>query len=263
MTAPRFELTASDIEGRLKNKSLRVQVPAEAESTNALLKQRAESGASEGEVVIARAQSAGRGRGGRSFFSPEGTGLYMSVLLRPVLAADAGLITPAAAVAAARAIERVSDRTAGIKWVNDIYLEGRKVCGILAEASPATGGCAAYCVLGVGVNIEPPEGGFPAEIADTAGALFGRGEAPADTAVRLAAEILDGFFELYADLRAPELYDEYKKRLFILGSPVTVLRDGGARSAVVTGLDESFNLLVRYDGGGEDSLNSGEVSLRV
>ena len=107
------------------------------DSTNTVLAALARSGAPEFTAVIAGAQTAGRGRGAQRFFSPAGCGVYFSLLLRPRFPAvtAARLITPACAVAAARAIERASGEAAGIKWVNDVFLRGRKVCGILTEAS--------------------------------------------------------------------------------------------------------------------------------
>ena len=121
-------------------------------STNRALKERAPS-LPAWHALIALEQTQGRGRLGRSFFSPAGTGLYMSVLLRPSLAPeDVPLITPAAAVAVCRALEELGSDRAQIKWVNDVYIGGRKVCGILTEAGPGLG----YVVVGVGVNVSPP-----------------------------------------------------------------------------------------------------------
>lgn len=257
-------LTPSSVEGRLRNKSLRVQVLREVSSTNDVLKEQAAAGAAEGAVVIAQSQTAGRGRGGSSFFSPPGTGLYMSALLRPRPTCVISNITPAAAVATAQAIECVTGKPAQIKWVNDILVEGKKVCGILAEASPiGENGAPAYCVLGLGVNLEPPEGGFPGELGDVAGAVLEPGRASAGVVGRLAAEILDRFWELYAHLEAPYLFQEYKKRFFLQDRAVTVIQDGGARAAVVTGLERNFDIRVRFEGGEEVCVHSGEVRLRV
>ena len=136
----------------------------EIDSTNRYVKQLGAAGAPEGRVVIANRQSAGRGRLGRSFFSPGEKGIYMSVLLRPEIELErAVLITSMAAVAVARAIERVSDIPAKIKWVNDIFLNRKKVCGILTESGiNAETGKLEYAVLGIGVNVGSME--FPEEL---------------------------------------------------------------------------------------------------
>ena len=143
-------------------------------STNQTAREMAADGALDGTVVLAHKQSAGRGRLGRSFFSPDGTGLYMSLILRRDLtAADALRLTPMAAVATAEAIEDMVGHKVDIKWVNDIYLDQKKVCGILTEGSvDPTSGRLAYAVIGIGVNITPPDGGFPEEIRQVAGAIL-------------------------------------------------------------------------------------------
>ena len=113
-----------------------IDVQDSVTSTNTLLKQIAEHGGAEGMVLIAHQQTQGKGRLGRAFFSPKGTGLYLSVLLRPRFSAEEALsITTAAAVAVAQAIDAVTGEYPQIKWVNDVYLRGRKVCGILTEAA--------------------------------------------------------------------------------------------------------------------------------
>ena len=132
------------------------------DSTNSIARQRAAAGACEGLTLIASSQTTGRGRKGRNLFSPDGTGIYMSVLLRPQASPQIALrITTMAAVSVCQAIEGLCSREPGIKWVNDIYMDGRKVCGILTETALAAGGRLEYVVLGIGVNALEPEGGFP------------------------------------------------------------------------------------------------------
>ncbi len=130
-------LSPSEIERHYTGEiPLKISIHKCVDSTNTLARQAASNGASEGTVVIAGEQTAGKGRLGRSFFSPGDTGLYMSVVLRPKISAEKAVtVTAAAAVAAAEAIEILSDRQAVIKWVNDVFVDGRKVCGILTEAS--------------------------------------------------------------------------------------------------------------------------------
>lgn len=234
--------------------SLSVELLGEVGSTNTLIKELAAQGAAEGAVIIAERQTAGRGRRGRSFFSPEGSGLYLSLLLRPSFSTEH--ITTAAAAAAALAIEDVSGRAADIKWVNDIWLDGRKVCGILCEAGSG------FVVVGVGVNVTAPPQGFPEELKDIAGAVFTDGNAPADARLRIGAAFLNHFTRFYTNMNAREYYPEYRKRCFLLGQEINVLRGGEAFPATAIDINEHCHLLVRYTDGSEEYLSSGEVSIR-
>ncbi|MBQ9413840.1 MAG: biotin--[Clostridia bacterium] len=233
------------------------------DSTNRVVKDLAERGAPEGAVVVAKQQTAGRGRRGRSFVSPPDTGLYMSLLLRPDAAAeDALFITTAAAVAVCRAIERVSGEAAQIKWVNDVFCRGKKVCGILTEASlSAESGRLDYAVLGIGVNLHEPPGGFPPAVAAVAGSVLPAGES-GDRCV-LAAAILDEFSPLYAALSERTFLEEYRARSLLRGRAVTVCLPSGDRAATAIGVDERCRLLVRFDGGEEQTLSSGDVSIKL
>lgn len=163
------------------------------DSTNAEALRRAVDGAPEGTVIVAEEQTAGRGRRGRSFFSPAGTGIYLSILVRPALAAErAHLLTCSAAVAVAEAIEACAGVDASIKWVNDVYCRGKKVAGILTEGSfDLEGGVLQHAVVGIGVNVRPPHAGFPAEIAERAGAVLPASDAtlPADNATLPAGDM--------------------------------------------------------------------------
>ena len=243
---------------------LNINMLAEVSSTNALLKEQAMHGAAEGEVIIAESQTAGRGRRGRSFFSPDGSGLYLSLLLRPKLSAEeVAMLTTAAASAAALAIEEVSHKTADIKWVNDIWLAGRKVCGILCEAGYTPDGNIDHVIVGMGVNVVAPPEGFPAELADIAGAVFSAEAAPADAKFAIAKAFLRHFTRFYANIGAREYFTEYKKRSFLLGQDINVLRGGDAVPAVAVDINDECHLLVRYPDGSEEYLSSGEVSVRL
>ncbi len=237
---------------------LDIRTTAVTGSTNDDVKELAASGGPEGTVVIAGAQTAGKGRLGRSFYSPENVGLYMSVLLRPTLAAqDALAITTAAAVATAGAIDALCGTDAGIKWVNDIYLGDRKVCGILTESSVSVGGMINYAVLGIGVNVAAAD--YPAEIAGKAGAL---GIAP-ELRMRLAAGILMRFFEIYDRLPSREYMDEYRRRSILTGQMIEYERDGIAHTGIVAGIDDDARLLIKDEDGVTLSLSSGEVSVKL
>lgn len=228
----------------------------ELPSTNTLLKEYAKQGAPEYTAVIAAQQSAGRGRKDHAFFSPNGTGVYISILLRPPKRDfSPASVTATAGVAACEAIERVSDRTAEIKWVNDVFCSGKKVCGILTESSFFDDEL--FVVVGAGFNVLVPEGGFPNEIADTAGAIFD------ERKVGFLREKLAGaFYSKLKELkRLPPgvIYERYKSRLFVLGRNVSV----EGRPAKVTGIDRDYRLEVVYEDGSSDSLYSGEISLKL
>ena len=256
-------LTAEGVQARLGElaRVMSVEVTDVCVSTNLTLKARAAE-LPAWHVLIARRQTGGRGRMGRSFCSPEGSGLYMSVLLRPSLAAeDVPLITTAAAVAVCRAVEELGADRAWIKWVNDVLIHGKKVCGILTEAGfDGRSGGLDYAVLGVGVNVTEPPGGFPPEIADIAGAVFPPGRQ--DMRERLAAAFLRQFYTIYAALPDRSFTAEYRDRSCLAGRYVNVLRDGGAREALVLAVDGRCRLCVRYLDGTEEALFSGEVSIR-
>lgn len=233
-------------------------------STNDLLKSAAEQGAPEGYVIAAQQQTRGKGRLGRSFFSPE-SGLYMSILLRPAISAsDSLLITTAAAVSAARAIETVCGKSCGIKWVNDLFLNGRKVCGILTEASVdfETGGLQ-YAVVGIGINVAHPADDFPPELRGIAGAVFDVLPKKGDIKNRLCAEILNNLYGFYENLTERTFMAEYKRRSILVGRAVNIIRSNGIVKATATGIDDSARLLVRYEDGSEGVVSAGEVSIRL
>ena len=233
----------------LRVPGLDVRYTEETGSTNADLLE--DGSAASGSVLIAGRQSAGRGRMRRAFASPEG-GLYMSVLFRDISAADALQFTPRAAVAVALAIERSSGRRAYIKWVNDVLLDGLKVCGILAEAVTRRG---LDMVLGIGVNVAEPDGGFPEALRGVAGAVF---KDPIEFArEKLAAGILNALFDESLDV-----YTEYVRRSAVLGRDITVRRTGAAYEARALEIDRDYRLIIER-GGQRETLDSGEVSIRL
>ena len=261
-------LSVAGIEKHLKAEGLRLRVLPSVTSTNTLLKAEAAAGAPEGAVLVAGEQTEGRGRMGRSFFSPPGSGLYLSLLLRPqVPAAETAKLTAYAAVAVAEALEKAGG-AAEIKWVNDIYMGGRKVSGILTEAAlDCERGITEYAVVGIGVNLYAPEGGFPPELREIAGAAFGGAETVPALRCRLAAAVIDRFFGFYRS-DGPETarycYKAYKRRSLVLGRRVlvhAVARPPEEAEAVDIAPD--FSLVVRGADGIIRRVASGEVSVRV
>ncbi len=218
-------------------------------STNTHLAALARAGEKEGRVILAETQTAGRGRLGRSFFSPAGSGIYMSLLLRP-RTSDAGQLTTLAAVVVSDAISRVCGIEVGIKWVNDLIFAQKKLCGILAE-----GVVGEFMVIGIGINVK--KSAFPPELADIATSLEDiLGVAPDRN--RLVAEILCGFAA--ADLEGTVHMDKYRRRSLTLGKTVTVLSTG--ETVRVLAIEDDGALRVEDATGQLRHISSGEVSVR-
>ncbi|MEF9875355.1 MAG: biotin--[acetyl-CoA-carboxylase] ligase [Gordonibacter sp.] len=229
-------------------------------STNTEAQQLALLGAPEGTVVVAEEQTAGKGRRGKSFFSPASTGIYLSIVLRPLLQANASAcLTAAAAVACAQAIEAVTGRKTAIKWINDIFCDGRKVVGILTEgALSVESGRFEYAVLGIGINVKPPSAGFPSEMADVAGALCPVNADPLRS--KLAAEVLARFWGLYENLDSRSFYSDYRDRCFLLDQPIVITRRGQRIRARAVDLTEDFQLVIELPDKTRENLQYGEVS---
>ncbi len=227
-------------------------------STNQDLRAAAKEGAPEGTVLFAEEQRAGRGRMGRSFFSPKGSGLYFSVLLRPQ-GGDAIKITAAAGVAVARAVEEILGLDLKIKWVNDLYYRGKKVCGILAEGAINQKGGFEYCILGIGLNVAAPKEGFGA-LDQIAGALLEQTDLQQRAA--LAASILDHFFAIYRQLEDGAYMREYQARSFLQGKRIILARGGEEISCTVEGISEEGALLAVDAQGEHHAFISGEVQIR-
>lgn len=257
-------LSPQGIEKHLeKPGNFRIIVLPSVDSTNNYAKKLAADGAAEGTIVVSEEQKAGKGRLGRSFSSPPKTGLYMSLVLRPKFSAEESLsITTSAAVAVAQAVEQVSGEKAQIKWVNDIYLRGRKTCGILTEAAInfETQGLE-YAVLGIGINVKVPEGGFPEELRKIAGALF-QEECGDETRNFLAASVLNHFLPIYESLPEKAFLEEYRKRSFLTGKEVVFTMGDKEYSGIVEGIDEEARLVVAMEDGSHKAFAAGEVSLK-
>lgn len=235
-----------------------------APSTNALVREKANQGCPEGCIIIACEQTAGRGRYGRQFFSPVDSGVYLSLLLRPTAYSpqQATCLTAAAAAAMCQAIEEVTRQQPGIKWVNDIFLHGKKVCGILTEAAVGLEtGTLNYMVLGAGVNLYPPAEGFPEEIQPIAGSVLERSCPEAKN--RLVGEFLNRFWDFYTHPECRTYLEDYRSRSLAIGQNVTVLSAGRAVSAYAYGIDDDFRLLVRYDSGKTEALSYGEIRIQL
>lgn len=248
------------LDNGLENK-IEIQTLEKATSTNTLVKDVA-SEKNEGFLIVAGEQTAGRGRMGRSFFSPGDSGVYMSLLLKPqIKPEDAVQITTAAAVSVCRALERLGVSDSKIKWVNDIYINNKKVCGILTESSfNAQSGMLDFAVLGVGVNIYESKEGFPEEIKDIAGAVFS--ERKENLRNEFIANFISEFFGFYKELSAKKHLAEYKERSCVLGKAINIIQGKSIRSAKAIDIDENCNLVVELPDGATEKLYSGEISIR-
>ena len=231
-------------------------------STNDVARELAASGASEGTCVLAREQTAGRGRQGRSWSSPSGEGLYLSLILRPkIKAADSAVITLAAAVAVAETLRLGFDVPADIKWPNDVLTSGRKICGILVE-SAIENDRLQYAVMGIGVNVA--QASFPHEIADSATSLLietGRKIAPEEFA-GLLLERLERWYRASTDQRDQVILRWEQLSSYARGRAVRVESSGASIEGMTRGLTAGGALIVELDTGERREIVSGEVRLR-
>lgn len=242
----------------------------EIDSTNLEAKRYAASNSEhlhEIPVFIAKSQTGGRGRLGRSFFSPEETGLYMSILL-PIdeNLTETDLITPAAGVAVCRTIEALSSEEPKIKWVNDVYINKKKVCGILAEGIiDSKLGKISKVVLGIGVNLFEPKTGFPEEISNIATSLFGKNvENPESVKYQFVGKLLENLEKTLEKNQEKAVMEEYKARSFLIGETVTVISGQKTYPALVKDVTEKGHLIVEdLEQGKIIQLFTGEVSLKL
>ncbi len=255
------DISSERIRELLNYREGQVVVRDELVSTNLTAKQLAADGAGHGTVVVACRQSGGRGRCGRSFYSPKGTGLYFTVVLRRNLSEkDVTMITCMAAVAVCRVLRYVYGKEASIKWVNDIYIKDRKCCGILAElgSDPQTGE-GRFVVVGIGINLFVPRGGFPREL-QCAASVFEWGETVYRE--RFIARIVNEITDMYENLNGLDFMDEYRALNMVIGRDVMVIRDGERRCAKAVAITGEGHLVLKFAEGVEE-LSYGDVSVHL
>lgn len=248
-------------------KDTEVFVYDEVDSTNELAKKYGDANPGKEAIFISDSQTRGKGRRGRSFYSPKGTGMYLSILIRPnVSLSEAMNYTCMIAESTCRAISKVTGLEVGIKWVNDIYFNNKKISGILTEASTSLeDGSLSYVVIGIGINLYEPYEGFPEDIKDKAGALMASRQDP-NLKNKLYSAMIT---EFYKDYKLPNRYpyiEGYREKSILVGSYVKITPNLEnekltAGYALVTGIDNECHLQVRYDDGREEALFSGEVSV--
>lgn len=228
------------------------------DSTNTQAKRLLAEGLSGKALITANEQTAGRGRQGRSFYSPKNTGIYYSYVFHPQKTlADAVFITTAAAVSVIRAIERLSAVKPTIKWVNDVYVEGKKVCGILTEAvSNFENGALESVIVGIGINVSTAS--FPAELQDTAASL---GDASI-TRAQLLNTAVEELVRVAEDLENPAIMEDYKRHSAVIGKEITFIKNGTTTKATAIDIDEKGGLVVKTEQG-TLTLSSGEITVRL
>ena len=240
----------------------RIQFFETITSTNDVLKQLANQGAPEGTVLVADCQTGGRGRLGRTFLSPSQVGIYLSVLLRPnCKPSELMHLTCASATATCTAIQEAAGFRPGIKWTNDIVYENRKLSGTLTELSIQPDGSTAYAIIGTGINCNQMD--FPPEIWDIAGSLKMATGRQINRAL-VAAKLIDALYDTNRRLLTgkSEIIASYRRDCVTLGRKISVIQKDRVRHGTALDVDEAGALLVRFDDGSVETVNSGEVSVR-
>ena len=236
---------------------------ATIDSTNTQAKRLAKEGAPHGTVLIAGHQTGGRGRMGRSFQSPEGMGVYLSVILRPRCTPDKLMhLTCAAGVAMVQAVEKASGLRPQVKWINDLVINGKKLGGILTEMS-VDKGIVDYAIIGIGINCLQKQEHFHPDIADMATSLSLATEKNILPQV-LAAAMVEALWQMDAVLftQKAQLMHCYKAACITIGNDIQVIRNDNIRPGKAVDLDEDGSLLVEYPDGSRETVFSGEVSVR-
>ncbi len=254
------DLSVEDIKLNLDNTEFSdIFVLETVNSTNSYAKDLAVNNGKHGTVVIANHQTSGRGRLGRDFFSPKDSGLYMSLVIRPdKIHITPSLLTVAAGVAVCRATISLTNKAPQIKWVNDIFLNGKKICGILAESGTSTNlSSIDYIIVGIGLNVNTAPEVFPGKLSDIAGSLFPKNI----TRSKIAAEIINEFEKITLSDNVETLIEEYKRYSLILGKKISFTKNGETFTGIAVDINIEGNLVVELENGETITLKSGEVSL--
>ncbi len=234
------------------------------DSTNTEAKRKLNNGVDADFLIVAEEQTKGKGRLGRTFYSPAENGLYMSLALHNLNPdADTTLITTLAAVAVCQAIEELTDEKPQIKWVNDIFLNGKKICGILTEGiiNLETQSIQSI-ILGIGLNVNLDESGIPEELKPIIGSLFEKKEQSASRN-EIAAKIIQHFYRLYETMSSKLFLDEYRKRCFVLGKDVTFVLQKKHYEGRAIAIDDKGGLVVKLPDHSEKTLSYGEISIKM
>ena len=234
------------------------------DSTNTRAMELARQGARHGTVLIADHQSGGRGRRGRNFHSPSGSGIYMSVILRPDCRPQQLMhLTCAAAVAMCDAVENAVGFRPGIKWTNDLVWGKRKLAGVLTELGFAANGNVDFAVIGIGINCCQQENEFPEDIRCIAGSLSSVSGKFVDRAL-VAAAMMDALYRMSMELLPGKIHilNQYRKDCITLGKEIALVRGDEIRHGTALDIDGNGALIVCFPDGKTEAVNSGEVSIR-
>ncbi|MBR5202278.1 MAG: biotin--[Clostridia bacterium] len=244
------------------NQKLNITIFNEVESTNTYLKKLGSQGEKESKLVIALSQTGGKGRMGRSFYSPNGIGIYFSLLLHPKISAEKSLfLTVMAAVSVAETVMKYNKNDVKIKWVNDIYIDGKKVCGILTEGAINAKKKLDYAVVGIGINIVAPENGFPDDIKDIATSIF-PGNTEDNIKEKIVADVVNKFFDMYNG-KDTDYVKRYKEYSYLTGKEINIISCENTRPAIVIDITDECHLLVKNEIDEIEEISSGDVSVRV
>lgn len=242
----------------------RLEYLPSTDSTNTRLKEKALRGAPQGTALIAGQQTGGRGRMGRGFLSPEGMGVYLSILLRPNCAPGELMhLTCAVAQAMCCAVEKAAGFRPGIKWTNDLVFGKRKLGGILTELGFDSHGKVDYCIIGIGINCLQEERDFDPSIRGFAGSLSmaaGRRVSPAVTAAAMLEELWKMEDVLLREKE--DILRRYRENCVTLGQDISLLRSDTVRHGTALDITDDGALLVRFSDGHTEAISSGEVSIR-
>lgn len=236
----------------------------EIDSTNDRLKALARQGAPHGTVLMADRQTGGHGRLGRSFHSPAGAGIYMSLLLRPECRPQALMhLTCAAAVAMCDAVEDSAGFRPGIKWTNDLVSGKRKLGGILTELGLSPKGMVDYAIIGIGINCCQQSADFPEEIRDIAGSLAMVSGTEISRS-RVAAVMMDALHHMSKSILTDKdgILRRYRSDCITIGQDISLVRGEEIRHGKAIDVDENGALVTRFPDGTLEAVNSGEVSVR-
>ena len=244
------------------NQKLNITIFDELDSTNNYLKKIGSNCEKENQLVIALSQTGGRGRMGRSFYSPNDTGLYFSLLLHPEFSAEKSLfLTVMAAVSVAETVMKYNSNDVKIKWVNDIYIDGKKVCGILTEGSINSDKMLDYAVVGIGINVVAPENGFPDDIKNIATAIF-PGKTQDYIKEKIVADVVNKFFDMYNG-NDKDYVRRYKDYSYLTGKSINIISGGTTRPATVIDITDNCHLLVKNENDEIEEISSGDVTVRL
>ncbi len=235
----------------------------EIDSTNHQARRLAEKGASHGTIVVAETQTAGKGRRGRSWVSPAGCGIWMSLILRPEISpSKASMLTLVAALGTAEGLREMCGIDCGIKWPNDLVLNQKKICGILTEMSTELSEIR-YVIVGIGINVNTEA--FPEELLDKATSLKLETGKTWKRSPLIAAigKRIEEYYQIFLETQdLSQLREAYLSRLVSLHKPVVILSGEESREGICRGIDEGGELLVELPDGRIETVLSGEVSVR-